>query len=235
MKLGIITGMAFEAETLRTAARALPESERPIIICHGLGRSAAHASAREAVEKGAAALLSFGIAGGLDEELHAGSIIVATAVREHANISPCDAAWCERLAAHIAHAHKVPLAHSHGVAASPSEKQKLRAMTGAAAVDMESYGIAEIAQGLGLPFAALRVVADTAEDSLPGVAIAATAPDGHVKVMRSVVGALIHPQQIPALIRLGRRTKTAKAILADLARLGLSNPGGLARGSFFVQ
>lgn len=235
MKLGIITGMAFEAEILHDAARKLPAAARPVIVCHGFGRSAAHRSAREAIENGAGALLSFGIAGGLDEELEAGAIIIATAVREHAHIIPCDEAWSSRLATRIPNTRRMPLAHSAVVAASPLEKQKLRTMTGAAAVDMESFGIAEIAQELGLPFAALRVVADTADDSLPGVAIAATTPEGQVQVMRSVLGALTHPQQIPALIKLGRRTKSAKAILAELARLGLTNAGGLAGRSFFVQ
>lgn len=235
MKLGIITGMAFEAEILRAASRDVEDADRPIIVCHGFGRSAAHRGAREAVAAGAQALLSFGIAGGLDESLKAGAIIVATAVRGGANIIPCDTAWGERLAGQIPDAHRVPLVHSAGVAASVQEKQTLRQITGAAAVDMESYGVAEIAQEMGLPFAALRVVADTAGDSLPGVAIAATTQEGHVRVVRSALGALTHPQQIPALIRLGGRTKTAKAILAALARLGLAHAGGLAGRSFFVQ
>ena len=93
---------------------------------------------------------------------------------------------------------------------------------------MESLGVAEIAAQNALPFTALRVIADTAHDALPDVAVAAAMPDGRVAVMKSVMGALAHPQQIPALIWLGRRTNVAREKLRELADLGLAR-------SFFRQ
>ena len=72
-----------------------------------------------------------------------------------------------------------------------------------------------------------RVVADTAWDPLPSVAVAAARTDGSVNVMKSVFGAITRPWQIPALIRLGTRTNRARKTLQALADLGL------ARG-FFV-
>ena len=81
-KLGIVTGMAFEADILHAAADRLAEAQRPIIVCHGFGRSASRRAALEAVSLGAEALLSFGIAGGLDLALKAGNVIAATAVRD---------------------------------------------------------------------------------------------------------------------------------------------------------
>ena len=59
-KLGIVTGMAFEADILHAAADRLAEAQRPIIVCHGFGRSASRRAALEAVSLGAEALLSFG-------------------------------------------------------------------------------------------------------------------------------------------------------------------------------
>ena len=224
--LGIVTGMAFEAEILNQVAARLPEIQRPLIACHGFGRSAARRAAAELAAQGADALLSFGIAGGLDVRLWPGAIVVANEVRFETKPVATDAGWTERLRTRIGPSNLAPLAHAARVITTVAEKRALRDITSAAAVDMESYGIGEIAGERGLPFAALRVIADTANDALPGVAVAAITDEGHVRVMRSVIGALTHPHQIPALIWLGRRTSTARKVLSDLADLGL------ARGFF---
>ena len=77
---------------------------------------------------------------------------------------------------------------SHETAAemltTPDAKARARAVTGAAAADMESYGIAEVASARNLPFAALRVVADTSDDSLPSVARAARSEE-HTSELQS--------------------------------------------------
>ncbi len=92
---------------------------------------------------------------------------------------------------------------------------------------MESYGVAEAAHAASLPFVVLRVIADTAEDTLPSVALNAATPDGRINMMKSIWGAVTHPGQIPDLIRLGQRTDIARAQLRRLADLGLAR-------SFFV-
>jgi hopanoid-associated phosphorylase len=228
-RLGIVTGMAFEADILHAAAERLAEAQRPIIVCHGFGRSASRRAALEAISLGAEALLSFGIAGGLDPQLKAGCVIAATSLRDGTNTIVSDPGWTARLRERIeAFAPRAGvIAHGARVLTTPAEKRLLRDATHGAAVDMESFGIAEIAAAKDLPFTALRVIADTADDSLPEVAVAAATPDGHVAVMRSVMGALTHPQQIPALIWLGRRTHTARGVMTELADLGLAR-------SFFV-
>lgn len=217
-KLGIVTGMAFEADILRAAGA----DTGALVACHGFGRSAARRAAAEVADQGAEALLSFGIAGGLDPRLASGTVLVATEIRFEGKALPTDAAWSERLRVRIGGSVLAPLAHAAKVATTVGQKRELFDLTGAAAVDMESFAVAEIAAERGLPFTALRVVADTADDALPGVALAAVTDDGHVRVMRSVLGAITHPHQIPALIWLGRRTKTASKVLGDLADLGLA-------------
>jgi hypothetical protein len=87
---------------------------------------------------------------------------------------------------------------------------------------MESYGVAEAAAALKVPFAALRAIADTAADDLPSTAMTAATPDGRIAMARSVFGALTHPREIPALMTLGRRTGAAQQSLKVLARLGLA-------------
>jgi len=143
-----------------------------------------------------------------------------------------DEAWTRRLYAALKSEGfdllvQGPIAHAVEMLTTPEAKARARAASGALAADMESYGVAEVAAARALPFTALRVIADTSEDALPSVAVAAATPDGRINVMKSLLGALMHPGQIPELIRLGRRTDLAREQLRRLADLGL------ARG-FFV-
>jgi nucleoside phosphorylase len=65
---------------------------------------------------------------------------------------------------------------------SLSEKAALFQQTGAAAVDMESLAIAEIAHTHQLPFIAIRVIVDSAGDTLPRAVTAAADSEGHLQV-----------------------------------------------------
>jgi len=222
--LGIVTGMLFEAGVLNAAARALPAQDRPLIICCGIGQGAAHRAAEQAVSQGATALLSFGIAAGLDPTLAAGAVVAASYVHDGKKALLGDEAWAARLVealTPICAISRTPIAHAHEVLMTPAEKAGARQITGASIADMESYGVAEAAETHGLPFATLRVVADTHEDSLPQIAVAATRPDGSVDVVKSIISALTHPRQIPELIRLGRRTQIAQTEMRRLADFSL--------------
>ena len=55
-----------------------------------------------------------------------------------------------------------------------------------------------------------------------GGGLAAVTDDGRVRVMKSVLGAIAHPGEIAPLVRLGRRTSTARKVLDGLAGLGLA-------------
>ena len=198
IRLGIVTGLAFEAQLLR--------HERALVRCAGLGPRAAQIAAERLADGGATALMSFGIAGGLDPALAPGALIIAG-----------DAAWAADLCKCFPAALPRSLAHTDQILASPTEKAALFATSGAAVVDMESAGIAEIAAAHGLPFVAVRVIADTAHDRVPSIAINATTADGRVRMLASIAGALRHPSQIPDLIRLGRQTAIATAVLRRLA------------------
>lgn len=245
-KLGIVTGLAFEAELLRPYL-----SDAMLVACAGLAPGAAARAGAKLVEDGATALMSFGIAGGIDPAVQAGTAIIATDIRG-VEMIVCDLEWCKRLGKsflspsphpsphrgrHICRGAErsegvrgikiAALAHAVRVLTSPTVKAQLFADTGAVAADMESYGVAEVAKARGLPFTALRVVADTARDSVPPVAVQSMGMDGRVRLGASIVGALTHPTQIPELIRLGRRTATATKVLAALADLGAPRLFGL--------
>jgi len=99
--------------------------------------------------------------------------------------------------------------------------------TGAAAVDTESHIAAAIAARYGLPFAAFRVVADSAWRTLPPVASVALARNGKIKraaVLRSMAG---NPAQIPSVLRTAHEARRAFRALSRgrrLLGLGLACP-----------
>lgn len=97
-------------------------------------------------------------------------------------------------------------------------KAALRAVTGAAAVDMESHVAARVAARHNLPFAAVRVVSDTARYDLPPAACVPLKPDGTVDLPRVLAALARQPSQLPALLRLARDADVALATLRELLR-----------------
>ena len=114
------------------------------------------------------------------------------------------------------------IAGTDEIVTEPAEKAALHRDTGAAAVDMESHIAARLADAYHLPFAALRVVSDAAEDRLPPAVIGAIDADGKLR-LAAVLGSIArNPLQIPALIRTGRGSEAAtKSLLRGFDLLGI--------------
>jgi adenosylhomocysteine nucleosidase len=222
-KLGIVCGLAFETKVLTRAIRELNPVHAPILACSGPGPDRARAAAERLAEQGVGALLSFGIAGGLDPDLKTGVVVIPTQMVGDKQL-PCDELWASRLCEAVNNhtdTKYAPLAGVQEVLATPARKTSLFQETGAAAADMESYGIAEAAAAKNIPFAALRVICDTADETIPPIAIAAMGDDGYTKVGSTMAQAVAHPSQIPDLMRLGRRTAQAHNVLEKLASFGV--------------
>lgn len=160
----------------------------------------------------AEAVLSFGIAGGLTPGVATGEVLVASAVWEGGETRAVDAAWASVLRARCG-ARPGVIAASKGLLTSPAGKAALHRASGALAVDMESGAAWAFAQARGLPFAALRAVADEAGDVLPQAAAVGLNPDGSPAPWR-VLGALLRrPGDLSSLLRLARTTATAHVSL----------------------
>ena len=118
------------------------------------------------------------------------------------------------------------LAGVDGPVVGAGDKAALHRKTGAVAADMESHVAARLAALHGLPFAAIRVVADPAGRTLPPAALVGMRPDGATDIA-SVLRALGRaPGQLPALIRTGLDARAAFAAL-KACRRGLSGLYGL--------
>lgn len=98
---------------------------------------------------------------------------------------------------------------------SPSAKAELRRRTGADAVDMESYHVAAMLRGHGIPLTVIRAISDTADDAVAPEVARFVRPDGTADVGRTMRHLLTHPHHLPMLLRLARASDRAARALAD--------------------
>ncbi|HEY0281651.1 MAG TPA: hypothetical protein VGC27_03390 [Rhizomicrobium sp.] len=209
-----VVGLAKEA---RIAKRA---GLKPVI---GGGDSHLLAERLEEAAPGAAAVISFGIAGALAPLLRAGDAIVATHVvagREH---YACDPAWSQILRAKLANSRSAIVTGVDEVIFYIGMKKALFRNTGAHAVDMESHVAARFAEKRGLPFAVLRVICDGAQRTLPPATLEPLKPNGKVRLFTVLKSVARDPGQIPELVQTGG--EAAKAFRALRRCSHLLGPG----------
>jgi adenosylhomocysteine nucleosidase len=199
--LGVVTGLAAEGRVARPLGM--------VEVGGGLPAGAA-AAAERLVARGARALLSFGLAGGLDPALPAGALVAPAEVIGHAARHAADPALLGGGAGAV-------LA-GDAVLASVEAKRAAFAATGALAVDLESGAVARVAARHGLPFAVLRAVCDPAGRALPPAALAALDARGAIGAWRVLASVLAHPGQVPALLALaGDAARARRALRAWVA------------------
>jgi adenosylhomocysteine nucleosidase len=173
------------------------------------------------VESGCDALVSFGLAGGLDPALTSGALCLPEAV-----LTPTgrrflvDAAWRARLVRRLGDGVPAPppiLIGTDEPAASPQEKLDLFAHTGAGATDMESHAVAEVAGERAIPFLVVRAIADPAPRRLPPWLGGVIGADGRPRARTLVAGLAANPGDLPALIRLAGDARRGLATLRRVA------------------
>jgi adenosylhomocysteine nucleosidase len=213
-RIGVVTGS-------RAEARCLPEGPRFVVRCSGADVVRARRHAEELASAGVEGLLSFGLAGGLDPALEAGTLLLPEDVLGGAGGRP-DGPWrrdvAGRLDANGRHYRRGPILGSGGAVMAIATKAVLFAESGAAAVDMESHIVAAVAARHGLPFLVLRAVADPAGTMLPPAALAALRPDGRADLPGLLRGLIRRPADGLPLLRLARDARRGIRTLREGAR-----------------
>jgi adenosylhomocysteine nucleosidase len=88
-----------------------------------------------------------------------------------------------------------------------------------AVCDMETYAAAKFSLGKDVPFFAIRAVTDTADEEIPPELFAVTDDFGKYELARALGTILSRPHLIPHVIRLGRNSETAAALLYTCVKL----------------
>jgi adenosylhomocysteine nucleosidase len=201
-RIGVVTGLEAEARIARRLGWR---------VAVGGGTAAgARAAAEGLAEQGATALVSFGLAGGLDPALAPGVLIVPEAVLTGGVRLPTDPALSGILGGTTA----CSLLGAEVLAATAEDKRRLWQETGCAAIDLESGPVAEVARARGLRCAALRAVCDPAGTGLPPAALVALSARGRIGMARVLASVARAPGQVPALLRLARAASGARGALA---------------------
>lgn len=210
----VITGLTREADCLR--------GEGVTYLCSGADATALRSMLASKDATQYSAIVSFGLAGGLDPVLRPGDAVVATyATSETESASRHQPALSQVLLEGFSGAG-VDARHGSvtGVdlpVMTVVDKSTLRERSGAAAVDMELHLADAFARRHDLPFAIVRVIGDPAARALPPLAGKAIRPDGGVDVALVMRELVREPAQITDLIRAGL---DARAAFATLRRCG---------------
>jgi hopanoid-associated phosphorylase len=165
-----------------------------------------------------AGVLSFGIAAGLDPKLPPGSAVVASVVVSRGDEHPVDERLSQALLSHDGRALSGAILGVDAPVLDAREKKRLFEKSGAVALDMESHLAARFAANRKVKFAALRVIADPAERTIPPVALLGMRPDGALKPMAVLSGLVRSPTQIAPLARLAYEMWSARRGLVRVRR-----------------
>jgi adenosylhomocysteine nucleosidase len=226
MHLLICFALKEEAAPFRKmAAGTAAAAQAASILITGIGRRNAEKSVREFFATHSPELvLTCGFAGGLNPDLKPGDVVFEIFPRSSRGdesqtkignqLEPTHVGCYEKLIA--AGAKPAKLVCADRIATTAAEKKKLRAETGADAVEMESEAIHAVCRERGIPCATVRVILDTANEDLPLDFNALSKPDKSLDYGKLAWAIARSPGKIGALLKLQKQTRFAAEQLAEV-------------------
>lgn len=218
--LGAVVGLAIERTILCARSPAFQKPADLWVLPAGASAARAELLAETLISRGATALISFGIAGGLDPALHPGALLLPhEVVLPDGGRLPTDAAWRAKVvaAARSTLLHDAAVAGTDHMLAGLEEKRAMHRRTRAAAADMESHGVARAAARGSVPFLVIRAVADPGDRALPKSAVAGLDAAGAVRPSATLAALLADPRQLAALFGVAANTFAALRALWQFA------------------
>jgi adenosylhomocysteine nucleosidase len=199
-------------------------------VITGMGAENARRVADALLSKTYSYCIISGFAGALKSSVKLGDIVTSERVQHHVSsqTESCDhhllTSACENGATRIA----TMLTTDH-VVNSAAEKSRLSPF--ADAVDMESYAILHAANTKSVPAVVVRVISDSFDHDMPAELDTMVDPQGHVKVAGVVRYIAKHPLMVPALVRLGRDSKSAAEALTNFLESYINKLSSASHGN----
>ncbi len=208
--LGIITPLTTEARWFTKPSilkKPVSLTENISLIVSGEGKVNAREAALALLNNGADGLLVIGMAGALSPELSSGDLVIPDNIMTDSNrVFHCHLEWSEQLREkYKLKKNKItnsPLFTSDEVITNSIDKIGLYNQFNVCAVDMESSAVVALANEQKVPSTVMRVIIDPANYSFPDYLLTLTNEFGDVPVLRLIMTALTHPQQLNKLIQL---------------------------------
>jgi len=210
-----------------TAGRGIRLQDGSSLLLSGIGSKKAERAANELVKQGAGALLSWGCAAGLVPELAPGMLVLPRVIigADHSDY-PVDPAWRKRLLYRIQkhiRLYQGALAETKVVLDTEKAKQDFFLQTSAGAADMESAAVAAVAKEAGIPFMAIRAIADSLDIAVPKDFLTVTNAFGKVRFWAFFKAVSRHPVGSLGLFRLIRSFRAAQSTLRKVVHLTGNN------------
>lgn len=226
MITGIVVALPEELSTLTSKkidkGRCVFITDAIVLAYAGAGPDNARAASEILIAQGATKLISWGCAAALCETLKPGDLVLTDTLidSELLEIS-IHAEWhshTQNLLSTYLPVHTGSLAESKGIVATGREKKYLHTHTGAIALDMESIAVAKVARKNNLPFLAIRAIADPVHMDLPKAINHSLNDHGDIVLRKLLLFIVLHPAELPGLIKLGRHFNAAKNTLKLIAK-----------------
>lgn len=235
MKIGIVAASPQETKAL------LPAAVKPLqtyslganawVIAAGTGVENAIRASEWLLANGADALLSWGLASGVNPVLPAGTVLLPQRIKverdsrlpgKPANLQylTADKSWRKSLQARLRTDFIVSdddMLHVEEWITGRDAKQLLYLRSAVSAVDMESAAVGWVARQAGIPFMAMRVIADPGSAPLPKALPRLLDGYGRVSPVKLLPALLLRPQDCGLLLKLPIHARAGLATLCRLA------------------
>lgn len=193
-----------------------------ITTVSGIGRTKCADATESLINSGARCIICAGYSAGLDPDSNIGDVVVANFIHllnRPDSIAYNDPQLLKAVPPNDTFGFRIrwcDFINCDSIVCSSFEKNRIYRATRAAALDMESYGAAEVCHKMGIPFLAIRSISDTADQDLPQEICKMASLENKTQ---QILFALSQPRIWPNLIRLSKQTKIAAQNLGDV--LGL--------------
>jgi len=222
VRFGIIAALAAEAQVFRQPQGSLLDQDEYVVNVCGPGRENAARAAHKLVRAGCEVLVSWGVAGALDEQLKAGDLIVCSEVMTaHGEVLSFDDRFARQMTAQLVDVRQTRagiVLTMADAAASSRDKAHLRAQFGADAIDLESSAIAYVARSAKCGYLAVRAIVDPATFDVPPAAFKGLDNRGKLQPLHMLSSLAERPTQIPQLLRLAGHFRESIRSLRQVAR-----------------
>jgi len=189
-------------------------------VVTGMGMENARRAAESATTTHHDICIASGFAGSLKKTHRVGDVLAARAVQQLGDSRTIECSRNLFMAAYENQAVEAKMfLTSERLIATAEEKEKLSPF--ADAVDMESFAILSVAREKKVSAVAIRVISDRFDEDMPADMDATVDDRGRVNIRGVVKHVARHPLQLPALIRLGRNSRTAAEALAHFLEVFL--------------